>query len=268
MLIHSTQVSSQTITYQCLLFFVDDFVVPAYIAEKEAAEQKRAAKIAERRAQREAFHDDVDSENESEDSDDSKIDFAALMAEARGKGAREYISDDYFGQFKSQRKKHSIGKEVSCKKGAASSYINADKTSVGYDLQVMKRRSTQPKPEFPDLQNSEVTKYTYYTQSVTYIDTTLGHIQLITVENRSTANSLACFMRSRYSKFGPKQNTNVLNTYELKANRWEGIPCKSPHVCFEYPTCAFQCPTLANFQCGPKTCEPLVKSYCSLSYLS
>jgi hypothetical protein len=69
----------------------------------------------------------------------------------------------------------------------------------------------------------------------------------------------------QFSKFGSKQDVDCLNTAEVKAHQWEGIPSASgsPHVCNEYPSAAFHCPTLAHFKCGPKTYDPLVRHFFS-----
>jgi hypothetical protein len=70
----------------------------------------------------------------------------------------------------------------------------------------------------------------------------------------------------RFSKFGSKQDVDCLITAEVKAHQWEGIPSASgsPHVCNEYPSAAFHCPTLAHFKCGPKTYDPLVRHFFSV----
>jgi hypothetical protein len=147
----------------------------------------------------------------------------------------------------------------------ASEYVEADKTSNCYDHEVMKLRSTKPKSTFPKLQNNEISKYTYIYQAVSYLDKTYGHHKFLTVVNKSGADQLGAYMK-RFSKFGSKQDVDCLNTAKVKAHQWEGIPgaSGSPHVCNEYPSAAFHCPTLAHFKCGPKTYDPLVRHFFSV----
>jgi hypothetical protein len=185
----------------------------------------------------------------------------AIDEVARGKGARPYASDDPVSKLKAKLKHFQVGKKVDCKRGAASIDKVADKTSHCYDHEVMKRRTTKPKSSFPKLQNNETSKYTYIFQSVSYLDKSHGYQAFHQVVNKSGADALAVYLK-RFSKFGPKQSTDYLNTAKIKANLWKGLGDNTPYHCNEYPSAAFQCPTLAHFQCGPMTSDPLVRRYC------
>lgn len=179
---------------------------------------------------------------------------------ARGKGARDFITDEAAAQLKAKAKHITVGKEGKCKRGVASFDVVADKTSALYDHEVMKRRNTKPISTFPRLQNNEPSKYNYVYQSVSYLDESIGYQAFYQVVNKSGADSLASKMKM-YSKFGSKQNTDLLNTSERKANAWTGLG-DTPYHCNEYPSAAFQCPTLAHFLCGPKTSNSLVRPFC------
>ena len=94
---------------------------------------------------------------------------------ARGKGARDFITDEAAAQLKAKAKHITVGKEGKCKRGVASFDVVADKTSALYDHEVMKRRNTKPISTFPRLQNNEPSKYNYVYQSVSYLDESIGY---------------------------------------------------------------------------------------------
>jgi hypothetical protein len=131
--------------------------VLAYLLEKEAKENKRAGEIALSRANK-----------NSTQPVSAGLD-ASAYASARGKGARDYVPNMLMNQLKGTKKNFQIREEDESKRGMASEYVEADKTSNCYDHEVMKRRSTKPKSTFPKLQNNEVSKYTYIYQAVSYI---------------------------------------------------------------------------------------------------
>lgn len=224
--------------------------LPAWLAENEAIQNERAGQIAA-----------AMTNNSTAEPGVSAI-VASTYASARGKGARDYVTDERSEQMntsKNSKKTYKVGEKVACNPDVVSTDVEANQNSSLYDHEVMKRRTTKPKSTFPTLQNNEPSKYNYHYQGLQYLDDSYLNHHYQTVMNKNGADQATAFMK-RYSKFGSKQDVKYLNTFELKAHRWTGIPCasKSPFLCDEYPSAPYHCPSLAHFKCGPETNKQVV----------